>query len=150
MAPLLLFLRLISLCKVIRACPDIEGIFLRSGEHAETISVSGYAEDTALHLREGNHIPTDLDILDTFSRVYGLTTNRNKSIVSVLGPFDPGRVVQYHVLSFLGPNEQYRYLGVQVGQGDTTESNWNHCSNSFTLDSLWLVNRLKLWSRGHA
>ena len=109
--------------------------------------MSGYADDTVLYLCGGNHIPTVLDILDTFSRVSGLTIN---CIVSALGPYDPGRVVESHGLSLLGPKS---YAGISGYWWDTaTRQNQTGTTalNPFALDSLWLVKRLTPWGRENA
>ncbi|GAB9477722.1 unnamed protein product, partial [Globisporangium polare] len=51
LAPLLFILALDTLYKVIRARPDIDGIQLQAAGRSEAITVSGYADDTAVYLR---------------------------------------------------------------------------------------------------
>ena len=51
MAPLMFILALDGLNRVILARTDIDGIVHRSGDRSKDITVSGYADDTAIYLR---------------------------------------------------------------------------------------------------
>ena len=89
--------------------------------------MSGYADDTAIYLRGSDGILQMLTILENFACVSGLAINRSKSIVSVLGQYDPSRRFDSYRLTLISPNEHCSYLGIQVGQGDTTYTNWDCC-----------------------
>ena len=71
MAPLLYILALDGLYRVNRARSDIDGMVLQSCDLSEDITVSGYADDTAIYLRGSDGIPQILTILENFcSRVW--------------------------------------------------------------------------------
>ncbi|GAB9477717.1 reverse transcriptase, partial [Globisporangium polare] len=103
---------------------------LQAAGRSEAITVSGYADDTAVYLRERSHIPKVLEILDAFGKVSGLEINKAKSIMVELGDHDPEATSETHGLTLLGPRESCRYLGVRVGQSDFTTENWDNCFRS--------------------
>ena len=81
LAPLLFILALDSVYRVIQAHPEISGVRIRSGDRSDVIKVSGYAGDTAVYIPECRAVTHVVSILDEFSRISGLHTNRAKSMV---------------------------------------------------------------------
>ena len=49
------------------------------------------------------------------------------AVFSTAWLYDPSRRVDSYVFTLLGPNEHCRYLGIQIEQGDKTNSNWDRC-----------------------
>ena len=125
---------------------DIDGMVLRSGDRSEDIIVSGYKDDTAIYLRGSDGIPQILTILETFVRVSGLAINRSKSIVLVLGPYDPSRRVDSYGLILLSPNEHCIYLGIQEDKVIRRIQIGIAVFELCTTVSFWPVRRLILWS----
>ncbi|KAI9910159.1 hypothetical protein PsorP6_010492 [Peronosclerospora sorghi] len=82
-----------TLYKAINARNDVAGIVLCVSGRSEKITVSVYADDTAVYLRESGDIPRVLETLYFFAQVSGLAINHAKSIVAVLVPHYPDRTV---------------------------------------------------------
>ena len=59
---------------------------LTSDERCAEFKVSGYADDTAVYLRDRAAILKVVTILDDFASVSGLVTSRAKSIIVALDP----------------------------------------------------------------
>ena len=55
---------------------DIRGVPLNSGGRVTEFKVSGYADDTAVYLRDRAAVMQVVTILDDFARISGLLTNR--------------------------------------------------------------------------
>ena len=86
LAPLLFILALDSLYRVIKERVDIRGVPLSSGRRTTDVKISGYADDTAVYLRDRLTVLSDVTILDGFAAGSGLQTNRAKSIIVELDP----------------------------------------------------------------
>ena len=65
---------------------DIRGVPLKYGRRITDVKISGYADDTAVYLRDRSAILSVVTILDDFAAVSGLQTNRVKSIIIELDP----------------------------------------------------------------
>ena len=84
-------------------------------------TVSGYADNTAVYLRDRSAIMPVITILDDFSHVSGLRMLRSSALpLSTCG------------LTLQSPGDSCRYLGVLVGQQDAVADKWNKC-----IRSLW-------------
>ena len=70
--------------------------------------------------------------MDEFAGVSGLTTNFSKLMVLRLNSRDSTIPLDTRGLMILTPEASCRYLGVMVGQLDTTDENWNKC-----IRALW-------------
>ena len=81
MEPLLFILTLDRLYNIFCARDDLHGIILRQDDRSETITVSGYVDDTAVYLRVTGDISKVLELLNIFAHVSGLTINQSKSVV---------------------------------------------------------------------
>ena len=94
---------------------------------AETITISGYADDAAVYRTHFLLIPQVLMIFKAFENVSGLAINKNKSIIVQLGnqaTLAPDDILG---LTLLNLSNHCRYLGIQVGQGDFPTINWDIC-----------------------
>ena len=89
--------------------------------------MSGYADDTAVYLRDHSSIKHMLSILDEFAGVSGLTTNMSRSMVLRLHSRGLDLPLDTRGLTLLTSEASCRYLGVMVGQLDTTDENWTKC-----------------------
>ena len=81
LAPLLFILALDSVYRVIQERGEIRGAPLTSGGKTTDVKISGYADDTAVYLRDQPAVLSVVTILDDFAAVSGLQTNRAKSII---------------------------------------------------------------------
>ena len=117
-APLLFILALDSAFKVFRMRLNFHGVRITAPGRAETIAVSGYADDATVYLTHNRKIPKVLEIFKAFKNVSGLDINTNKSIVVQLG--NQTTLIPEHTLglTLLSPTNHRHYLGIQVGQGD--------------------------------
>ena len=104
---------------------DIYGVRITATGRAETIAVSGYADDATVYLTHNRKIPKVLEIFKAFKNVSGLAINKNKLIVVQLG--NQTTLAPDHILglTLLSPANHCRYLGIQVGQGDFSAINWD-------------------------
>ena len=64
------------------------GYLLISGGRTIDFKISGYADDTAVYLRDRSAILSVVTILDDFAAVSGLRTNRPKSMIIELALAD--------------------------------------------------------------
>ena len=108
LAPLLFILALDSVYRVIQAHPEISDVKIRSGDRADVIKVSGYADDTAVYMPERRAVTHVVSILDEFSRISGLHTNRAKSMVIELNPQGSDVPLNTQGLTLLGTRESCR------------------------------------------
>ena len=130
MAPLLFILALDSAYKVFRVREDINGITLHAADHVEPVTVSGYADDTAIYLRHRGDLPNFLRFCEAFKSVSGRSINKAKFLVVVLGRCETMVAAHTHGLTLLKPTGTYRYLGIQVGQADASIIYWDKCFQS--------------------
>ena len=101
---------------MLQAREDIRGVPITSGGQTTKLKVSGYADDTAVYLRDRSAILPVLAIIDDFASVSGLCTYRAKLMVLELDPRGSAQPVSTCGLTVLAPVEACRYLGVLVGQ----------------------------------
>ena len=85
MARLLFHLILDNAYKVFRIRLDIRGVRSTATRRAETIVKSGYADETAVYLKNYREIPKVLENFEAFKNISGLAINKNMSIVVQLG-----------------------------------------------------------------
>ena len=89
---------------------------ITSGGRTTELKVSGYADDTAVYLRDRYAIVPVIAIFDDFAHVSGLRTNRAKSMVIELDPRGSAQPVSTCGLIMQSPGDICRYLGDLVGQ----------------------------------
>ena len=130
LAPLLFILALDSVYRVLHAREDIRGVPISTGGRATEFKVSGYADDTAVYLRDRSSVTPVVAILEEFAHVSGLRTNRSKSMVIELNPRGSEQPFSTCGLTLQAPSDSCRYLGVLVGQQDAVADNWNKCIRS--------------------
>ena len=75
LAPLLFISALDGIYREIQAYPEISGVRIRSGDRADVIKVSRYANDTAVYIRERWAVTHVVSIMDEFSGVSVLHPN---------------------------------------------------------------------------
>ena len=117
---------------------------ITTGGWTTEFKVSGYADDTAVYLRDRSAIMPVITILDDFAHVSGLRTNRSKSMMIELDPRGSALPLSTCGLTLQSPGDSCRYLGVLVGQQDAVADNWNKCVRS--LWSRLVLARITRWN----
>ena len=115
---------------MLQAREGIRGVPITSGGWTTELKILGYADDTAVNLRDRSAILPVIAILDNFASVSGLWTNRAKSMVPELGPRGSAQPVSTCGLTLLTPGEACRGLGVLVEQQVVVADSWNKCIRS--------------------
>ena len=128
LVPLLFILALDSVYRVLQAREDIQVVPITSGGRKTELKVSGYADTTAVYLRDRSAIMPVIAILDDFARLSSLWTNRAKSMVLELDPRGSAQPVSTCGLTLLALGDTFRYLGILVGQNVAVADNWNKSS----------------------
>ena len=121
---------------------DIYGVRITATGRAETIAVSGYADDIAVYLTRYRENPKVLEIFEAFKNVPGLTINKNKSIVVQVG--NQKTLTPDHTLglTLLSPTNHCRYLVYKLGKAAFQLSTGTHVSKQYGHVYLWTVKRL--------
>ena len=91
--------------------------------HASSITAWGMVDDTVVHLRRGDLLDQVLPILEDFGTMSGLMLQKTKSMAISLDT----SMQETHLrgIPLLQQGETTRYLGIQIGHGDTTGPNWD-------------------------
>ena len=97
------------------------------GKRSIEFKVPGYADDTAVYLRDRAAISQVVTILDDLASVSGLVTNR---MIVALDSRRPALPLIICGLTLLISSESCRYLGVLVSDQDAVADNWNKCIRS--------------------
>ena len=105
LAPLIFIIALDIVYRVLQAREDIGGLLIASGRRTTELKVSGYADDTAVYLRDWSAFLPVIAILDDFASVSGLWINRAKSIVLEMDPRGSVHPVSACCLTLLTPGE---------------------------------------------
>ena len=100
---------------------------LASGRRTNDVKFSGYADDTAVYLRDRSAVLSVVRILDDFAAVSGLQTNWAKSIIIYLDPRGSSTPLGTCGLNLKPSTGSCRYLGVLVSQHDAISANWSNC-----------------------
>lgn len=132
LAPLLFILAMDTLYRRVEARKDIAGLIVPTSAGGADTRIAGYADDTALHVRDCAMIPAALEEVGRFGTASGLRANVSKSVVLPLG--EAVRRALNHVPDaphVLAEGTACRYLGVQVGGSNTIEANWGAMISGF-------------------
>lgn len=122
LAPLLFIIAAEVLALVIQADPKLPSIPVPGGRW-ETVKVAAFVDDTAVYLRNVRTLPILLDLLGRFERLSGLQVQPKKSVLILLNKATFR--VTCSGIPVLQPGATTRYLGVQVGHGETSQVNWD-------------------------
>ena len=98
---------------VIQERGDISGVPLASGRRTADVKISGYADDTAVCLRDQSTVLSVVTLIDDSAVFLGLQTNRAKTIIFKLDPRGSSMPLT-HVVSIYslqqGPADIFVYL----------------------------------------
>ena len=112
-----------SVYRVIQERSDIRGIPLTSGGRTADAKISGYADDTAVYLRDRSAFLSVVMILDDFAAVSGLQTNRIKYIIIELYLRGSSMPLDACNLNLQLSTGSCTHLGVIVSQNDAIPAN---------------------------
>ncbi|KAF1328392.1 Rxlr effector protein, partial [Globisporangium splendens] len=121
LAPLLFIVAAEILALAVQQDPHLEGIRVtRSG--AEPHLISTFVDDSAVFLKQGKQLPRLMQLLSEFGQQSGLHVQPTKSSYICLNT----AVVQEQRcgIPVLKHGETVRYLGIQIGTGNITQTNW--------------------------
>ena len=108
LAPLLFILALDSVYRVIQERVEARGVPLISDGRTNEIKVSGYADGTAVYLRDRTAVKLVVYILEEFASGLGLETNRAKSMIIELDPCGSALPLDTHSLTLLALRDSCR------------------------------------------
>jgi len=142
LSPMLYTLTSETLLCAIRRNPNIRGF---SGPENLEIKVKGYADDTAIYVRDIESVQTTIDLVDRFGQASESKINIGKTKVLLCGPLKrekPGNSLINYV------TDKIKVLGVWVGNVDTTEANWLPIVNKISkLLRLWSIRDLTIMGK---
>lgn len=112
-----------ALLGAIRNSRNINGFL--SPDNNET-KVKGYADDTAVYVRDMQFIQHTLQLIERFGLASESKININKTFILLSGTLIVEKPINYD-LNYV--TDQIKMLGVWVGNNDTTETNWTPVVN---------------------
>ncbi|OWZ18704.1 reverse transcriptase [Phytophthora megakarya] len=125
LAPDLFILALEPFYQKLQKQSDIRGIQLATDNECEELKVGGFADDTAAYLLDTTYIPALLDTTKRYGHASGLVINESKTIIIALAAKDIMSFPQLpNDFRYKDAGETSRYLGIQVGNSNTIEQNW--------------------------
>lgn len=113
LASLLFVLLLNQLYRMVLQHPQLLGLATKAGATHKQLSIAGYADDTALYLKNVSEIPVALALLRSFGDMSGLRVNVSKSVGVALHTDSPSAPIA-HGFALQDANDTSRYLGIQV------------------------------------
>lgn len=122
LAPLLFIIAVEPLVLMLRQDSGISGIHVQT-ERAGEVRVSSFVDDTAVFLRRDNRLPRLLKLLSDFEAMSGLKAQPAKSSLISLNTAISQNA--HHGIAVVDTRSSTRYLGVQVGHGDTARASWS-------------------------
>lgn len=126
LSPMIYTLATESLLCAIRKSNDIKGFQCPDNKESK---VKGYADDTAVYVRDMASIQKTIDLVNKFGLASESKINLAKTYILLCGPL----IVHQPVHSDLNyERDKIKLLGVWVGNTDTTESNWRPVVNKIT------------------
>lgn len=131
LAPFLFLIAIDTLYHRIDEHSEIRGVTIRNGEGEYEFRIAGYADDTALLLRDDAQLPIAMSTLEVFSTTSWLRVNKGKSVLMPLGELSNQQPREVAGTPVLDRDKTCRYLGVQVGAGSTEPVNWATALASF-------------------
>ncbi|GMF10854.1 unnamed protein product [Phytophthora lilii] len=121
LAPILFIIAIDLLYDEIETESQLPGIFLVSEHLTRQVNAAGYADDTAIYLRDDRSQKAAIEAVERFSGVSGLRLNVSKSAaIRLAGEQHSQRTTLATVEPVVIVTSATRYLGHYAGTGNTT------------------------------
>ncbi len=139
LSPMLYTLTTEALLCAIRKSGNIKG-FLGPGDIE--IKVKGYADDTAIYVRDIESVQNTIDLVERFGLASESKINLKKTHILVCGPLIDQRPDNSNLNYVI---DKIKVLGVWVGNTDTSDANWEPVVNKISRTlGMWSYRNLTI------
>ena len=112
------------------------------------LKTSGFADDTALYIRDSGSLAGVRVALDMYCRASAASVNHDKTVGVMLGGADPWVQQHMSIERWVGDSECERYLGAYFGDPDGVMERWKEAvSKMRSRAAKWSLRELSLYGR---